>query len=194
MAKDLNTKNSTNVELNIQLYKMIDNEEKILNIFFDYPTKKFHIRELSRISKLNPNTVINILENLRKEGLIERKKKKHLVEVSAIVEEKFKTSKRLSNLKRLYGSEIINFLKNEFLPEAIVVIGSYSTGEDIENSDVDLIVISKKDYIKNMGLNKFEKSLNRKIHLIVTGYSSISEEFYLNLINGIVLYGYLDKK
>ena len=47
---------------------------------------------------------------------------------------------------------------------------------------------------KQIDLSKFEKVLSRKIHLIVTNYNSISKEFYINLINGIILHGYLDKK
>jgi predicted nucleotidyltransferase len=170
----------------------METKSRVLRVFFDNPAKKFHIREIARITKLNPNTVLNILRTLEKGTLIKKTKMKHIVEVSANINEEFKNEKRINNLSRLYESGIIEFLVNEFHPEAISVVGSYSTGEDIENSDIDLVIISKIE--KELNLSKFERFFNRKIHLIITGYKSMSEEFYLNLINGIILDGYLDKK
>jgi predicted nucleotidyltransferase len=170
----------------------MENKKKILRVFFDNPTKRFYIREIARFTKLNPNTVLNVLAILGKENLIKKEKMKHIVEVTANIDEKFKDEKRIDNLTKLYDSGIIDYLTKEFHPLAISVIGSYSTGEDIERSDIDIVVISKEE--KEVDLSKFEKFFSRKIHLITAGYKSISEEFYLNLINGIVLYGYLDKK
>jgi len=175
------------------MYNKMDNENKVLRFFFDNPTEKFHIRAIARALKLNPNTILNIISKLEKKGLLIRKKKNHIVEVSADVNDDFKRMKRIDNLKRLYESNIIHFLEKEFNPNSISVIGSYSTGEDIENSDIDIVIISNKNKHKEVNLKKFEKILFRRIHLIVTDYS-ISEEFYINLINGIVLYGYIDKK
>ncbi|MBR9701991.1 nucleotidyltransferase domain-containing protein [Candidatus Pacearchaeota archaeon] len=167
-------------------------EEKILGVFFNFPLEKFHIREIARLSKLNPNTVLNVLRNLENEKLIIRKKKSHIVEVSANLNEGFKRLKRINNLERIYESGIVDFLMEKFSPEAISVVGSYSAGEDVESSDIDIVVVTKGN--SEISLSKFEKFLGRKIHLIITDYKSMSEEFYINLINGVVLYGYLDKK
>jgi len=172
---------------------MKDNYQEVLNVFFDNPSSKFYIREIARLTRLNPNTVINISDKLIKEGLIKKEKKKHVVELFAEVDEKFKILKRVNNLGRIYDSGLIEFLDEKFSSEAISVIGSYSRGEDIEESDMDIVIISKKEY-ENLDLSKFEKILNRKIHLIVCNYKKISNEFYINLINGIVLKGYLNKK
>jgi len=169
------------------------NYEKILNVFFDNPTNKFYIREIARITELNPNTVLNITNELIKEDLIKRDKKKHIVEVSANVNERFKGLKRIENFSKVYESGLFEFLNKEFSPEAISIIGSYSRGEDVKSSDIDIVVISKKEY-KNIDLKKFEKLLGKKIHLIVTDYNKMSDEFYINLINGIILSGYITKK
>ncbi len=171
---------------------MLDNKEKILKVFFDSPTKVFHIREIARKTKLNPNTVLNLLADLIKNKIVKREKKKHLVNVSALVNENFQRLKRVNNLKVLYDSGLVDFLVDKFSPEAVSVMGSYSWGEDIENSDVDIVVVSSKEKI--LDLSKFEKKIARKVHLIVVDYKTISKEFYINLINGVVLYGYLNKK
>jgi len=170
------------------------NYEKVLNIFFDDPTGRFYIREIARQTGLNPNTIINITQRLEEEGIVKREKKKYVVELFANLEGgNFKELKRLANFKRIYFSGIIKFLNDKFSSEAISIIGSYSRGEDVKKSDIDIVVISKKEY-SSVNLTKFEKILNRKMHLVVTDYSKISDEFYINLINGILLYGFINKK
>ncbi len=170
------------------------NQDKVLEVFFDNPTEKFYIREIARITKLNPNTIINISEKLIREGLIRREKKEHVVELSADLDnENFKNKKRLSNFRRILECGIVNILKSKFDSEVISIIGSYSRGEDIGESDIDIVVMTKKEY-EDTDLKKYEKILNRDIHLIVTDYTKISDEFYTNLLNGIILYGYMRKK
>ena len=91
----------------------MDSETKVLRLFFDNPTRKFHIREIARVTELNPNTILTIIENLSKRGLLIREKKKHIVEVSANVSYFFKELKKIDNLKRIYESKIVNFLEKE---------------------------------------------------------------------------------
>jgi len=169
------------------------NYNKVLNVFFDNPTEKFYIREIARITKLNPNTILNITNKLEKQELIKKEKKKHIVELSAVLNEKFKILKKVTNLEKIYESDIIKILTEKFSPEAIIIVGSYSIGEDIKESDIDIVALTKKDY-ESMDLSKFESKLGRKIHLIITDYDKISDEFYTNLINGIVVYGAIRKK
>jgi len=171
----------------------MDNKQKVLKILFENPTTKFHLRELARISKLNPNTIINITKVLEKEKLILKEKKEYTTEIYSNTDnKKFTIKKKLFNLEQIYESGIINFLMEKYKPEAVSLIGSYATGEDIEKSDIDLVIITKIKEDSNM--IRYEKILNRKIHLITTDYREMSNEFYINLINGILLYGYINKK
>lgn len=172
----------------------MNNKDKILKVLFENPTTKYHIRELARIAKLNPNTIINITNELEKEGIIIRERKKHLVEISGNIENQlFVQTKRIFNLSQIQKFGLIEFLQEKYSPKAISLIGSYSRGEDIEKSDIDIVIISNP-HDKSTDLSKYEKILNRKIQLIITDYKNMSNEFYINLINGIVLSGYLEKK
>lgn len=175
--------------------------EKILGIFFDHPTTRFHIRELARVLVLNPNTVSSAIKAIKKENLVVVEKKRHVVEVSANISAKeFIRGKRAYNFSEIYNSGLVDFLERHFsrdsLPDisSISVIGSYSQGEDIEKSDIDIVVIARGCGKKMPDLSRYEKELKRRIHLIVTDYKSMSEEFFNNLINGMLLYGYLSKK
>lgn len=172
---------------------MKESEKRALEVFFEDPTNKFYIREIARLTNLNPNTIINSCEKLEKQELIKREKKKHVVEFSANISEKFKQLKRIYNLEKIYCSGIVEFLVDEFKPEAISVIGSYSLGQDIKKSDIDIVIINVKSY-KEISLSNFERKIGRKVHLINVKYNNISEEFYTNLINGIILYGFIRMK
>lgn len=70
-----------------------------------------------------------------------------------------------------------------------MLFGSCARGEDIEASDVDLLVVSIE---KEVDLKKFELVLKRKISLhFEENVSEIPKELLNNIVNGIVLFGYL---
>ena len=170
------------------------NEQKVLNKLFSNPTSKFHIRELARIVKLNPNTIINIINKLEKQAIVEKKQKKHITEISLNLENKETIwKKRIFNLSKIYSSGIIKYISKAYSPNSISLIGSYSRGEDIEKSDIDIVILTKKKDEKPLDLTKFEKIFSKNIHLIITRKEKISNEFFNNLINGIILYGAISK-
>jgi len=87
---------------------------------------------------------------------------------------------------------LINYLIEEYNNPLIILFGSYSKGEDIEKSDIDLYIETTNN--KKLRLNKFENTLNRKIHIF--SFKSIdkvpNKDLSNNIINGIVLNGFLE--
>ena len=62
----------------------------------------------------------------------------------------------MSNLEKIYGSGIVDFLSNKYnRPKSIILFGSFSKGEDIENSDIDIAVSTNKRL--NLDISKYEK-------------------------------------
>jgi len=169
----------------------MNNTQKIKKEIFENPTYHFHIRELAKKTNLNPNTIINIIKKL---DIIKKTKKKHLTEIYADIENpEFILGKRLFNLESLYESGLVKNLTDIYKnPSAIVVMGSYSRGEDIEKSDIDIVIITNEKKI--IDATKFEKKLKRNIHLILVSYEDMSDEFYTNMLNGVILKGYVRKK
>jgi predicted nucleotidyltransferase len=168
---------------------------KVIELIFERPSYHFHLRELARLVKVHPNSIKTAALELKKEGIVRFEKKKHLSEIFADSENKnFAKNKRKHNFMAIYDSGIVESIAELLNPESISIIGSYSRGEDIENSDIDIVVIKPKGSAKAVSLEKFEDKLKRKIHLIVSDYKGMSDEFYINLINGMLLYGYLGKK
>ncbi len=174
------------------MYKM-SAKDKVLSKIFEDPSKRYYVRELAHESKVNPNSVLNVVKELEKDGLVKKETKKHITEISAILDSpSFTAKKLLFNLAKIYESKIIDFLVENYHPKAIILFGSYSRGEDIKKSDIDIAIVTDNHEI--MDMEKFEKTLNRRIHLVPIDYKKISDELYINLINGIVVYGYMDKK
>ncbi|MBW2995376.1 nucleotidyltransferase domain-containing protein [Candidatus Woesearchaeota archaeon] len=96
--------------------------------------------------------------------------------------------KRADNLKLFYESGLADFIEKEFAGATIILFGSYSRGEDIINSDIDVAVIGRKE--KKINTAKFEKILERKIHISsYDTFSKINKTLKENLCNGIVIFG-----
>lgn len=165
------------------------NKYKLLKVFLDSPTDSFRLRELSRISKISPPSVMNYLKDFEEAGLIKRYQKREIPLYKAIRDnEKFILYKKISIIYELDESGLIEFLWEKIFPEAIILYGSHAKGESTEDSDLDIFIVGKE---KNIKLDKFETKLNKKIHIMFeTDIKKISKELKNNLINGIVVKGY----
>ena len=173
------------------------NMEIVLEVFTNEPTKKHYLKEISEKSKLAHTSVKIQLIKLVKANLIiqvnEKKGKRNFpFFVANINSEKFKFVKKIQNLKQLYSSGILNFLEEKTIPSSIVLFGSYSNGEDIESSDIDIFIESKEIVLN---LNKFEKKLNRKINIYFKSNINLCpKELRNNIANGMVLLGFIELK
>ena len=98
----------------------------------------------------------------------------------------------LFNINSLFESGLIDYLINEYSNPVIVLFGSYSKGEDIENSDIDIYIETPK--MHRFDLQKFEKILKRKIQIF--NHRNIKEVSNLhlsnNIINGITLNNFIE--
>lgn len=169
---------------------------KTLKFFLDHPLQETHLRALARKLKISPTWAAKISRALAKQNLIisKKDKDKHLTILKADRDSShFKRLKISSNLYSLHQSGILDYLiQSHSKPECLVLFGSYRRGEDTEESDIDLAVITTKT--AHLQLKNFEKKLLRKIKIIELSPGRIEPEFMATLANGIVLYGYLSIK
>lgn len=163
---------------------------KVLAAFFNNPLKEFGLRELSREIELAPKSVKNYLKEFINKNIIIKKIRNKLPTYKANRENQdFLLYKRINNQEILNESGLIKFIYDSCLPNTIILFGSFSRGEDIENSDVDLYVQSKE---KRLELEKYEKLINRRINIFFSSdFNKLSSELKNNIINGIILKGYL---
>ena len=72
-----------------------DNILRVMDIFFKYPEKKFHLRELERLTHLSMPGVRKIVGKLKKNGLLNSKKEKVVKNFYASRNEKFMNPLRI---------------------------------------------------------------------------------------------------
>lgn len=162
---------------------------KLLDVFFEDPELKIHLRALARKMNKHPSTISKEIK--KHKSILNAEKKDHLIEISSKNNEAFRRQKQIDNLRKIYESEVIDLIKEEYnIPEAIILFGSYARGEDTKRSDIDIAIITKQK--KELDLKKYEKKLKRPIQLLEL--SEIGEEMFESLSNGIVLEGYLEWK
>lgn len=163
---------------------------RVLKEFFDRPTKKFQLRELSRESGVSYPSVRNQVKKLSEKGLVEEVEEGTYNGYRASMNERFKLYKKLDIVRRLKESGLVELLKERTTPDAIVLFGSAARGEDVEKSDIDLLLVSGQSEIN---VEEFEEEFNREINLQFMTEEEIrnNKEFSNSLANGIVLDGYL---
>ncbi len=169
--------------------------EQTVAFFFTYPTKGHSLMEISAAIGIAHTSVKQNLMALLKEGFIietiEKKGKRKFPLYNAERNaKKFQQQKMIHNLSILLDSLLIDFLEDKLAPKAIVLFGSYRGGEDIETSDIDIFVECKQE---DIDLKQFEKKLKRRIEPHFNeDFSSYPKELKNNIINGIVLRGFLE--
>ena len=166
-------------------------QQRIFRLLCIKSGKSLNQREIARILKVSPTSIAKSLPILKKENLISIEKSKNmnltLVELNRD-NEKAMELKRVENLKIIYESQIVNFLENNFPGCTIILFGSFSRGDDIFDSDIDIAIIGIKE--KEIPLEKFEKILERAINLnFYRNTREIHKHLRENLFNGIVLRG-----
>jgi len=166
------------------------NRYRLLKVFMDSPTESFRLRELGRMSQLAPKSVMNYLKEFEGNELITKFIKRGIPFYGAVRDnEKFILYKKLSIVYELNDSGLVDFLWETLSPEAVILYGSHAKGESTEDSDIDIFIIGKE---KRINLSEFEKKLGKSVHLMFdTNIGNVTKELRNNLINGIILKGYL---
>ncbi len=157
------------------------------------PCAKLRVREIERAIKRPLPSVIRYCKELAKEGILTIEKTGNTVFYTADrTNENYLLEKKIYNLRSVHESGIIDYLKQELSNPPVVLFGSFSKGEDIETSDVDLYIETPSK--KELHLERFEKFLRRKIQAF--RQKSINElsnpHLANNIINGITLNSYME--
>ncbi|MEK6959636.1 MAG: nucleotidyltransferase domain-containing protein [Nanoarchaeota archaeon] len=168
---------------------------KVAKVFFDEPTRPHYLIEISRKSGLAHTSVAALLNELLSAGIIKkttekRGKRRFPIYTADIDRQEYKASKRLHNLAAIEQSGLLDAIRNESHPKAITLFGSYSRGEDLEESDIDIFIEGRPS---QTSLERYERILHRKIQAHYRShFKDISHELKNSIINGWTLRGYLE--
>lgn len=160
-----------------------DVKTKLKEYFLVNPTIKLRLRHIEKETNLSFPLISKYSKELVQENILKT------IEISGVIfysanrsSNTFLLDKKLFNIKQLYDSNLIQHLINEFSNPAIIIFGSYSKGEDIEDSDIDIFIETISE--KKVNLHKFEKKLQRNIQIFQN--KSINNIKNINLANNII--------
>jgi predicted nucleotidyltransferase len=181
-------------EIMIQLYQKIKHLT-ILKLFLENPHNSYYLRESARLLKMDAMTVKRALTLFVSDGILLKAKEKNQILYKANIENPsvryLKISYNLSWLQKKGATEFLNHHMNTVT--SILLFGSYAKGENDNESDVDILVISLS---KNTPAAELTKLLKRDVNLISftpaqwSQQSKTNKAFYLDVIlDGIVLFG-----
>ena len=122
------------------MFEKLDKTDwKVLNLIVDNPYKKFYLREISKELNISPSSVKKALDRLKELNLTKEEHLANLRIISANIEETL-----LKQIKKTKNIEMINPLIKIEPSTSIVLFGSMAKGENDNNSDIDLLVITNK--------------------------------------------------
>lgn len=166
-------------------------QQEIFRLLCVKSGKRLNQREIAKLLGVSPTSIAKSLPRLKKENLISVEKSKSmnltLIELNRD-NEKAMELKRVENLRTIYESDIVNFLEDNLPGCTIILFGSFSRGDDISDSDIDIAVIGTKE--KEISLERFERVLEKTINLnFYKTLKDIHKHLRENILNGIVLRG-----
>ena len=177
---------------------------KVAEQLFNYPNTTFHIRLLEEETGFSTTAVTAAVQELKSYKIARVEETPIKTDVCANLEgREYRFYKLVFNLYRLQRWGFVDLLVDVFQnPEAIVVYGSFARGEDIEKSDVDILIVTS---LSSSAINDieqessfllrkkaFEKEFNRRLDFkVFNSLDKSAPEFKNSIANGIVLSGYV---
>jgi predicted nucleotidyltransferase len=185
--------------LNLLLFKgskmsLPSKEEKVLEIFFNNPTKQWHFSELKKETKLADSKLAKWLTKFQKEKLILRNKpeKKMPHYISNRFDSHFQNKKKLFAMQKLYESGLLDHLASLEKPKLVILFGSIVSWNWQKESDIDLFIYGDDSELKTF---EFEKKLGREIQVFSCPdekkLKQFGSELVRNILRGIRIKGEL---
>lgn len=167
-----------------------NNAYLVLELFINNPNTDFHIRKVARMLKLTHPTVSRHISKLSKLGFLKKKDDSIYPTYHADVEsDQYKLYKRNYIVEKIIDSGLVEYIQKKTLASSIILFGSCAKGTYTQKSDIDIFVEAEDN---KLDISKFEKSLGRSINLLYESrIKDLSTELQNNIINGIVLYGFI---
>ncbi len=185
---------------NVELIEVNEQYNKVLYWFFSYPNANIGLNELCKNVKISKNNANRIVNKLVKEGFLTKEIIGKTWRIKCnLRHEHNKTKKIAYNIQMVYKSRIIERIYKQFKDvRAIILFGSYRKGDDNEKSDVDIAVNllgNKELKIEEFGIiEKFGYRRNVTVNLYLFSNKKINLNLFSNIVNGIVLDGFLEVK
>jgi len=185
---------------NVNIDQLERTLDKCLAWFYDYPINKIGLNDLSKIIKSSKSATKQVVEHLINMTFLNREVIGKAWLISANQKHFYFVSKKIPyNLMRVYESGVLDAIYKKIpSPRTIILFGSYRWGSDIETSDIDIAVeVIDNSEMKIVQLGIIEKLGYRKnvsVNLHIFSRNKIDSNLFSNIVNGIVLDGFLETR
>lgn len=156
-------------------------ENRLLEIFFNYPSRHWHFEELLKEGGLSRDKANKWLKRMMKEGIVKRIKEKGKMPyyIGNYESPSYRNRKRLYALNLFYDSGFLNHLQTLSKAKTVIIFGSMVRSDWYKNSDIDLFIYGKDD---DLEIGKYELKLKREIQL----FSANSKEQLKKMGGGLI--------
>jgi len=169
-------------------------QEELLRYLYLHAGVVFNANQLAKRVGVSQTAIAKGLPLLVKEGFVTQEKDNESGRYAITLNRDNPAVtglKRAENLKLLYQSGLPHHLFDILPGTTILLFGSFSRGDDIASSDIDIAIIGTKE--KKLDLSSFEKKIGREITCNFYGsFADIHKNLRNNLLNGIVLSGAIE--
>lgn len=174
---------------------MQSKEKKVMELFFENPTKEWHFEEIVKESKIARSKGDSWLKKFVKDRIIKRIKKRGKMPyyLGNYNSPEYKNKKRVFALAKLYESGLLNHLDSLQKAKTIIIFGSVSRSDWYKNSDVDIFIYGNPEGLK---IVDYELKLHRDIQLFICQNKDelikLGDGLIKNIIKGNLIKGNLD--
>lgn len=142
---------------------------KLLKLFFLNREKEFYLREIAKLTEENLNSIRRELDNLLKAGIIKERKRGNQKLYKVNKDSPIHEELRKLILKTVgIGDTLKKSLSKLGDIKYSLIYGSFAAGEEIEESDIDLLIVGNLDEEKVIRvIRKLESELTREISYIL---------------------------
>jgi len=140
----------------------------VLNFFLENPDLDIHIKELSRRLKISPATSKKFCNLFNKENMLTSEKKGNSIFFRLNNFDNYvkllKKTYAITKIKENWKKASVEDLKS------VVIYGSYASGEYSNNSDIDILLITRKKDINHSFILKFQKKIKKEVNVTKMTY------------------------
>lgn len=165
---------------------MTKNEQKVINFMTENPQLDFLAKEVEKGAKISKAGTNLALKNLLKQGLFERVERGKTYFYSVNFEDaRIKEIKKLNNINKLkpFVKKITKYALR------IILFGSAGRGENLQDSDFDLFVLTRTPRkIREILSQKKELQIIVKTPIDFVKFEKQNPVFSQEINNGIILW------
>jgi len=174
---------------------MKSKENKVLELFFEQPTKEWHFEEILKEAKIARSKADAWLKEFMKQGIIKRIKRKgempHYISNHSWPE--YRNRKKIFALKTLHESGLLNHLYSLKKSKTVILFGSFTRSDWYEKSDIDIFIYGDSEGLK---IAEYETRLHRDIQVFICQnkkeLARLGKGLIRNIIKGDLIKGDLD--